>query len=83
MMIANDLLETIENAYGGISLSELLARHPNMARRTMQRWIKQLLDEGKITAVGQARARRYLMNRPSLSKYNFRVQEPHPTYQIL
>lgn len=41
-------------------LAELLAQHPDVARRTAQRWISQLIDGGQVTAIGEGRARRYL-----------------------
>jgi Fic family protein len=53
------LLESIRDADDGLSLSELLARHPDIARRTAQRWLGRLIDDGRIEAVGEGRARRY------------------------
>lgn len=53
------LLKSIQSSPEGLSMPELLARHPGIARRTAQRWIGQLLDAGNIWAEGQARARRY------------------------
>lgn len=55
-----DLLKSIQDSAPGLRLAELLARHPNVARRTAQRWISQLIDDGRITAIGEGRARRYL-----------------------
>ena len=46
---------------GGLSLAEILARHPEVARRTAQRWLAQFAKEGLVTAVGAGRARRYLL----------------------
>uniref|UniRef100_UPI003F495755 hypothetical protein n=1 Tax=Cupriavidus necator TaxID=106590 RepID=UPI003F495755 len=42
-------------------LAELLAQHPDVARRTAQRWITQWIDGGQITAIGEGRARRYFV----------------------
>ncbi|GLC97065.1 hypothetical protein Tamer19_64740 [Cupriavidus sp. TA19] len=42
-------------------LAELLAQHPDVARRTAQRWIRQWIDGGQITAIGEGRARRYFV----------------------
>src|SRR5688500_12271506 len=53
------LLKSIQSASNGLTLAELLARHPGVAQRTAQRWIRQLLDAGRIRAEGQARGRRY------------------------
>lgn len=60
MSTAADLLKSIKNATNGLSLKELLTRHPNAARRTAQRWISGLIDDGKLTSRGAGRARRYL-----------------------
>ncbi|MDK3026012.1 Fic family protein [Cupriavidus taiwanensis] len=40
-------------------LAELLAQHPDVARRTAQRWISQWIDRGQVKAIGEGRARRY------------------------
>ncbi|WP_373863008.1 hypothetical protein [Azohydromonas lata] len=53
------LLKSIQSSPEGLSMPELLARHPGVARRTAQRWISQMLDAGNIRAQGQARGRRY------------------------
>ena len=58
---AQQLLQSIQGESGGLSLAEMLARHPDVARRTAQRWLAQLAKEGLITAVGAGRARRYLL----------------------
>jgi fido (protein-threonine AMPylation protein) len=57
---AAGLLKSIESAPGGLTLAELLVRHPGVARRTAQRWLGQWLEAGRIRAEGQARGRRYL-----------------------
>jgi Fic family protein len=55
----NDLLKTIQKESAGMSLADLLVYHPDIARRTAQRWISQLIEEGKVSADGEGRARRY------------------------
>jgi Fic family protein len=60
MSTANELLESVRKASAGLMLAELLAQHPNVARRTAQRWISQLIESGQISAIGEGRARRYL-----------------------
>ena len=60
MPAAADLLQSIEQSAAGLTLAELLARHPEVARRTAQRWISQGVDGGQIKAVGEGRARHYL-----------------------
>lgn len=59
MPIIDELLKNIQESTG-LTLAELMAQHPKLARRTAQRWISQLITEGAITAFGQGRARRYL-----------------------
>jgi len=59
MITSTDLLKTIEQSRQGISLAELLTHHPDVPRRTAQRWIRQLIDAHKIRASGEGRARRY------------------------
>jgi Fic family protein len=46
---------------------ELLALHPDIPRRTAQRWIQILIRNGQIHATGQGRARRYLAGAKSIS----------------
>ena len=54
------LLESIQTSASGLTLAELLVRHPGIPRRTAQRWIQQLIRNGGLQATGQGRARRYL-----------------------
>lgn len=62
---AQQLLRSLQGESGGLSLAEILARHPAVTRRTAQRWLAQLAKEGLVTAVGAGRARRYLVAAPS------------------
>lgn len=57
---AADLLKNIQESGTGLSLAELLMRHPTVARRTAQRWLGQWVADALIVAHGEARARRYL-----------------------
>ena len=59
MPSTNDLLHSIRATKTGLMLSELLARHPEIARRTAQRLIAKLIDNGQVSALGEGRARRY------------------------
>lgn len=54
------LLSRLQSAPGGHTLAELLAQHPRLARRTVQRWLRQWVAAGHIAALGAGRARRYL-----------------------
>ena len=55
----NELLASIKASPQGVTLTELLAQHPNVARRTAQRQIAKFIDEGLVIAHGEGRARRY------------------------
>ena len=48
------LLHGIRHAPGGLTLAELLAMHPELARRTAQ----QLIGEKRVVAVGYPRSMR-------------------------
>ena len=53
-----ELLSSID-ASSGVTLAELLVKHPRIARRTAQRQIAKFIDEGRVIAYGEGRARRY------------------------
>ena len=55
----DQILTSIRNSIGGANVTELLAIYPKLPRRTMQRWLRKLIDAESITANGQGRARRY------------------------
>ena len=67
MSTINTLLQTITQSVQGLTLADLLTQHSEVARRTAQRWIGQLIAEQRIMAVGQGRARRYYAVSASLS----------------
>jgi Fic family protein len=54
-----ELLSSLQNAPEGLTLGELLALHPGIARRTAQRQLHAMVEGGRIAAVGQGRSRRY------------------------
>lgn len=54
------LFDSIEAASRPIALADLLVRHPDVPRRTVQRWLARLVADGTIKAVGAGRARRYV-----------------------
>lgn len=59
MRSATDLQNSIQASGNGITLAELLAQHPDIARRTAQRLIAKLIDSELVNAQGKGRARRY------------------------
>lgn len=67
MPTPDELVDSIQSSLEGLSIADVLARHPDLARRTAQRWIKELMVTGRIIAVGEGRARRYLRAASSLS----------------
>jgi Fic family protein len=75
-----DILSTIQRFPYGISLNELLSQHPDVSRRTMQRWIKALLTQGELEAVGQGRARRYSLTKSLLADTNVSTEDVYPGY---
>ena len=60
MSSTTDLLNSIRTSNNGVTLAELLAQHPDVARRTAQRLIAKLIESGSVIARGEGRARRYL-----------------------
>lgn len=59
MSTIDELQQSIQASPAGLTLAELLARHPQVARRTAQRLISQMIAAGLINAHGEGRARRY------------------------
>ena len=64
MTAPSALLQSIQSSVTGLTLAELLAQHPDLARRTVQRWIGQWVAQGHVNASGDGRARRYGATRP-------------------
>ncbi|WP_026289596.1 Fic family protein [Thioalkalivibrio sulfidiphilus] len=60
MPTPQDLFESIQASPEGLSVAAILLRHPGLARRTAQRWLKELVAEGRIRPLGAGRARRYI-----------------------
>ncbi|SCV01488.1 hypothetical protein CNECB9_820014 [Cupriavidus necator] len=80
MSTAHALLESIRKASAGSMLTELLAQHPDVARRTAQRWISQWIDGGQITAIGEGRARRYFVAKATGVAATATEQDRFPGY---
>ena len=59
MSSTSDILNSIRAHKIGLTLTELLSQRPDIARRTAQRLIANLVSEGKLKALGKGRARRY------------------------
>ncbi len=70
------LLSSIRFAVKGLSMADLVAQHPEVSRRTAQRWLRQLVDDGMVSAVGEGRGRRYVL-RGSLPAQQL-LREPQP-----
>lgn len=63
--LADHLLQSIHDAPDGLGLAQLLALHPDVSRRTAQRWLAGWVAGGRIVALGEARARRYVGRAPA------------------
>lgn len=66
MSTPEELLKSIQSAPDGLSITAILTRHPGLARRTAQRWLNELVAQGRITTFGAGRARRYVVAAPAL-----------------
>ncbi|MEX3956168.1 Fic family protein [Trinickia sp. EG282A] len=60
MQTPDELLDSIATQPEGVSITDILAKHPELARRTAQRWLTELTESGRIRPVGAGRARRYV-----------------------
>lgn len=80
MPSSRDLLNSIQQSAPGLTLAELLVRHPDIARRTAQRWISQLIIDGPISGIGEGRARRYLAVNTVGIKASAAEQDIFPAY---
>lgn len=80
MPISLALLESIRNASTGLTLSELLAQHPDVARRSAQRWISKWVDGGQIAASGEGPARRYFAAKTTEVAATAPVRDRFPGY---
>lgn len=61
MSTPDELLKSIQSAPDGLSIAAILTEHPGLARRTAQRWLNELVAQGRIRAFGAGRARRYVV----------------------
>ncbi len=59
MTSKQQLLNSIQLSPDGMSLSQWLLEHPDVARRSAQRWLTQFIQEGLIRSSGEGRARCY------------------------
>lgn len=53
------IVAAVEGAPAGLGIEALEAHFPGVPRRTLQRWLARLVDDGRLVAEGKARARRY------------------------
>ena len=57
------LRDSIEASPRPLTLSDLLILHPDVPRRTAQRWLARMVSNGAVKAIGEGRARRYVAPR--------------------
>ena len=55
----NQLQQTLIDAKQPLSFAQIQHLYPNIAKRTIQRWLKQLAEQQAIIVIGQARSRQY------------------------
>jgi Fic family protein len=67
MSTIDELQQSIQETPAGLTLAELLVRHPQIARRTAQRLISRMIAARCIDARGEGRARRYFASMAGLS----------------
>lgn len=77
MPTVNDLLHCIETSTEGIPLSYLLESYPDLARRTAQRWLSQLIEDGKVIADGKGPGRVYSA---ASNNTNTQTNDGYPSY---
>ena len=70
------LLHTLTTASTALTLTELLQRHPDIARRTAQRWLSQWLQAGKLTSHKEGRNIRYQVIAALTPQGNFLAHIP-------
>ena len=80
MPAASDLINSIEHSPCALTLADLLARHPDVARRTVQRWISQLIADGRISGAGEGRARHYFASKTNAAASSVTEQDIFPGY---
>ena len=77
---AKVLLSSIQYASEGITLNKLLSDHPQIARRTAQRQIADMIAAGQIEARGKGRARRYFATAPMCSAVQEQPADGFPAF---
>ena len=73
MSAPNTPLQSIQSTPAGLTLADLLALHPTLKRRTVQRWIGQWIDQGRLVAHGGGRSRRYVASTTVTPSESIRV----------
>jgi hypothetical protein len=72
------LLASIQASPGGITLARLLSLHPQLAKRSAQRWVSQYVSQGAIGYVGEGPARRYVPQALAVQRSGSLVDSAHP-----
>ncbi|MEZ9254070.1 cell filamentation protein Fic [Vibrio cyclitrophicus] len=50
----------IEQQCRPVSISDIIMDHPELIRRTLQRWLNKLIEDKQIEAIGNGRSRQYI-----------------------
>ncbi|WP_434527055.1 hypothetical protein [Photorhabdus asymbiotica] len=80
MNLVNNIYQTLCVASQPMSVSDLLAEHPSVSRRTVQRCLGQLIGDGKVHALGEGRSRRYVISARKTSKQVIERSSNFPSY---
>ncbi len=43
-----------------VSISDIIIAHPDLIRRTLQRWLNKLIEDKQVEAIGDGRSRKYI-----------------------
>jgi fido (protein-threonine AMPylation protein) len=65
LLTDHPLHASLSRAGTALGLADLLAEHPTLAKRSVQRWLAQAVAQGLVLAQGQGRARRYRVAAPA------------------
>lgn len=74
--------QSISKASIPIALSELLTLHPDITKRTAQRYLNELIKNDKIIAVGEGRARKYIAAQKDTNPVASNTAASHNTDQF-
>ncbi|WP_253073409.1 Fic family protein [Sodalis ligni] len=78
----NNVYQTFFNTFQPLTVADLSAEHPAIARRTLQRWLKQLVADGKVRARGEGRGRHYVVDLNHSAAHGLILRDDYPRYWL-